>query len=137
MNDKKQHDEKRATAVEVADAPIDADAEVEIAVDTATEPLRPERFGHRLDRGRLGELPAELPAWRLTEDEALLRTWRFPDPTTAAAFAHYVATFGTAAGGSPVVRQYRRQVTVRLATPQAGGLTGGDVDLARGLGAAG
>jgi len=106
-----------------------------IELETETAPLRPERFGSRLDRDGLSGLAGELPAWRLTEDEALVRSWDFPDPQTAAAFAHFVATFGNAAGRSPVVRQYRQQVTVRLATPQAGGLTGADVELARGLGA--
>lgn len=109
----------------------------EIELEAETGELRPERFGSRVDRDDLGSLPEALPAWRLTEDEALLRTWRFPDAATAAAFAHFVATYGAAAGGSPVVRHYRRQVTVRLATPPAGGVTDGDVDLARGLGAAG
>ncbi|HMB52644.1 MAG TPA: 4a-hydroxytetrahydrobiopterin dehydratase [Thermoanaerobaculia bacterium] len=106
-------------------------------LEAETGELRPERFGQRVEREDLGGLPEELPAWRLTEDEALLRTWRFPDAATAAAFAHFVATYGAAAGGSPVVRNYRHQVTVRLATPPAGGVTDGDVDLARGLGAAG
>ena len=89
-----------------------------------------------LDRDALSGLAAELPAWRLVEDQ-LVRSWEFPDSQTAAAFAHFVATFGNASWCSPVVQQYGFKVTVRLATPQSGGVTAADVELARVLGAAG
>jgi len=98
--------------------------------------LRPERIGERLRPERIGLMAEELPAWRLTEDEALLRTWSFPSAGTAAGFAHFVATFADAVGRAPTVRQYRNRVTVRLSTPRLGGLTDADFELARALGPA-
>lgn len=97
---------------------------------------------HAPDRDRspvhdheLADRAGHLPAWRLTDDDALLRTWSFPDAATAAAFARFVAALGEARGKPAVIRQYRGRVTVRLASPQAGGLTELDFELARTLGA--
>lgn len=107
-------------------------------LERTTGELRPERvaIGLRLEEGEVNDRAKHLPAWRLTEDRSLLRTWSFPDVASAAAFAQFVVTLGDASGHPPVVRQYHGRVTVRLATPQAGGLTEADFDLAHHLGAA-
>ena len=99
--------------------------------------LRPERIGEPLRPERIGALAEELPAWRVTDDGSLLRTWSFPDGHCATRFAGFVAALGEATGHPPVVRQYGPRVTVRVTSPHAGGLTRGDVELARQLGAAG
>jgi len=99
--------------------------------------LRPERIGERLRPERIGDLARELPAWRITDEESLLRTWSFPDGECATRFAAFAAALGEAAGHPPVVRQFGARVTVRLTSPTAGGLTTADVALAEQLGAAG
>jgi pterin-4a-carbinolamine dehydratase len=113
--------------------------------DTNGGELRPERLGEelrgraveRLRPERLGALARELPAWRIADDQSLLRTWSWPDAHCASLFARLAAALGDAAGHPPVVRQYGSRVTVRLSSPHAGGLTAADVELARRLGAAG
>lgn len=99
--------------------------------------LRPERIGARLRPERIGELARDLPAWRITDEESLLRTWSFPDARSATCFATFAAALGEAAGHPPVVRQFGPRVTVRLTSPHAGGLTDADVALAHQLGSAG
>lgn len=94
--------------------------------DTARRPVHDTELADRAGR---------LPAWRLTDDDALLRTWSFPDGATAAAFARFVAALGEAWDNPAVIRQYRGRVTVRVASPEAGGLTELDFRLARALGA--
>lgn len=109
----------------------------ELRPERIGEELRPERIGARLRPERIGALARELPAWRVADDDSLLRTWSFPDGRCAACFAGFVAALGEALGHPPVVRQHGPRVTVRVSSPNAGGLTGDDVDLARRLGAAG
>ena len=98
-------------------------------------PDSPDRDRRPVGDDELTDRAGRLPAWRLTDDDALLRTWSFPDGVTAAAFARFVAALGEARGKPAVIRQYRGRVTVRLASPEAGGLTERDFRLAHTLGA--
>jgi len=115
----------------------DAPASQELRPERIGAELRPERIGARLRPERIGELARDLPAWRITDEESLLRTWSFPDSHCATCFAALAAALGEAAGHPPVVRQFGPRVTVRLTSPHAGGLTAADVALAEQLGAAG
>lgn len=148
--DSPQDDSAHQTAQATASGPVasevpDSGSAAELRPDRLGARLRPDRLGARLrpDRlgaklrpDRLGVLARDVPAWRLTEDDALLRTWSFPEPLTAACFALFVATLTDATAQPAVIRQHQGRVTVRLTSPEVGGLTEEDFQLARQLGGA-
>ncbi|MBM3217987.1 MAG: 4a-hydroxytetrahydrobiopterin dehydratase [Candidatus Rokubacteria bacterium] len=87
--------------------------------------------GPRLPEDVLARELATLPEWTRDAD-AIQRTWRFADFKTAMIFANGVAALAEKANHHPniTVHDYN-QVTLRLWSHDAGGLSARDVDLAR------
>ena len=89
--------------------------------------------------GRLGDdvLARELaatPGWT-RDGDAISRTWRFADFKSAMIFVNGVAALAEKADRHPDMAIRYNEVTLRLSTHDAGGLTARDVDLARRIGA--
>ena len=73
---------------------------------------------------------ASLPGFR-RDGVAIARTWRFADFKTAMIFVNGVAALAEQAEHHPDIAVHYNEVTLRLWSHDAGGLTRRDVDLAR------
>jgi len=73
---------------------------------------------------------AATPGWA-REGDAIARTWRFVDFKAAMFFVNGVAALAEKAGHHPDVAIHYNEVTLRLWSHDAGGLTARDFDLAR------
>jgi 4a-hydroxytetrahydrobiopterin dehydratase len=85
--------------------------------------------------GRLGEdaITRELattPEWA-RDGDAIGRTWRFADFKTAMIFVNGVAALAEKANHHPDIALHYNEVTLRLWSHDAGGLSARDFDLAR------
>lgn len=87
-----------------------------------------------LNPASLAEGLAALPGWRLSAGR-LCRELRFPSFKAAMAFMASGAEVAEALGHHPDWCNSYREVTVRLCTHDAGGLTAKDLALAAGLSA--
>ena len=76
---------------------------------------------------------AALPGWS-RDGVAIVRTWRFADFKTAMIFVNGVAALAEQAEHHPDIAIHYNEVTLRLWSHDAGGLTRRDVDLARRIG---
>ena len=95
------------------------------------ERLKAERIQERLQAKRIEERLAELPGWRVVRrGSALERTYAFPTPGAAVAFVALAVEIGEAAGYVPELDVRDREVTLRVATDGAAGLTELDFDVA-------
>ncbi len=77
----------------------------------------------------------ELPGWQRVGDE-LDRTYRFPDFRAAMAFLNAIAEVAEAQDHHPDWRNCYSQVSIRLSTHDAGGITERDFRLAKAMVAA-
>ena len=68
------------------------------------------------------------------DGDAITRTWRFADFKTAMIFVNGVAALAEKANHHPDVTIHYSEVTLRLWSHDAGGLTARDFDLARTIG---
>ena len=75
---------------------------------------------------------ADLTGW-VREGDAVVRHLRFPTFLDAIAFLGRVGPVAEAADHHPELRNVYRDVTVRLTTHDAGGITHRDLDLADGI----
>lgn len=75
---------------------------------------------------------ADLDGWE-RDDDAIVRALRFPSFLDAIAFIVRVADVAEAADHHPELTNVYWNVTVRLTTHDAGGVTQRDVDLARAI----
>jgi len=73
---------------------------------------------------------AATPGWT-RDGEAIRRTWRFADFKAAMIFVNGVAALAEKAGHHPDIAIHYNEVTLRLWSHDAGGLTRRDFDLAR------
>jgi 4a-hydroxytetrahydrobiopterin dehydratase len=73
---------------------------------------------------------AATPGWT-RDGAAIQRTWRFVDFKAAMIFVNGVAALAEKANHHPDVAIHYNEVTLRLWSHDAGGLTGRDFDLAR------
>jgi 4a-hydroxytetrahydrobiopterin dehydratase len=73
---------------------------------------------------------AAAPGWT-RDGEAIRRTWNFPDFKAAMIFVNGVAALAEKAGHHPDVAIHYNEVTLRLWSHDAGGLTRRDFELAR------
>jgi 4a-hydroxytetrahydrobiopterin dehydratase len=71
-----------------------------------------------------------VPGWT-ADGNALVRTWRFQDFKAAMIFVNGVAALAEKAGHHPDIAIHYNEVTLRLWSHDAGGVTGRDLDLAR------
>ena len=78
---------------------------------------------------------ATVPGWS-RDGQAIARTWRFADFKTAMFFVNGVAALAEAAQHHPDIAVHYNEVTLRLWSHDAGGLTSRDFDLARRIGGA-
>lgn len=87
------------------------------------EPLKAER---------LQEALRALPSWRLTPGRAALsRSFRFPALGSSLAFVRLVTELAEELAHPPVLQLHGTQVKCRISTPDAGGITAKDLELAR------
>lgn len=73
---------------------------------------------------------AATPGWA-RDGDAIRRTWRFPDFKAAMLFVNGVAALAEKANHHPDITIHYNEVTLRLWSHDAGGLTRRDFDLAR------
>ncbi len=86
----------------------------------------------RLKAERIQGLLEKLPGWHVSEGgSALERIHHFPTPRAAAAFVALATEIGEAGGYLPELDLRRKEVTVRIATDPAPGLTQRDFEMAR------
>jgi 4a-hydroxytetrahydrobiopterin dehydratase len=76
---------------------------------------------------------AAVPEWR-RDGQAIARTWRFTDFKAAMIFVNGVAALAEKANHHPDVAIHYNEVTLRLWSHDAGGLTRRDFELARRIG---
>jgi 4a-hydroxytetrahydrobiopterin dehydratase len=76
---------------------------------------------------------ASVPGWE-RDGEALRRTWRFADFKAAMIFVNGVAALAEKANHHPDVTLRYNEVTLRLWSHDAGGVTARDFALARSIG---
>jgi 4a-hydroxytetrahydrobiopterin dehydratase len=74
------------------------------------------------------------PGWE-RDGDAIRRTWRFADFKAAMIFVNGVAALAEKANHHPDITVHYNEVTLRLWSHDAGGLTVRDFDLARTIGA--
>lgn len=87
-----------------------------------------------LDAAARAGLAAELPAWRLVEGrDALSRSFRFADFSTAWGFMARVALLAEAQDHHPEWSNIWNRVDILLTTHDAGGLSARDLRLARAI----
>ena len=86
--------------------------------------------GGKLAADTLARELAALPAWQ-RDGDAITRTWRFADFKAAMIFVNGVAALAEKANHHPDVAIHYNEVTLRLWSHDAGGLTPRDVGLAR------
>ena len=86
--------------------------------------------GGRLTGDVLAHELAATPGWT-RDGEAIGRTWRFADFKTAMIFVNGVAALAEKANHHPDVTIHYNEVTLRLWSHDAGGLTPRDFSLAR------
>ena len=86
------------------------------------------------DDAVLRELAAT-PGWT-RDGDAIRRVWRFADFKAAMIFVNGVAALAEKANHHPDIAVHYNEVTLRLWSHDAGGLTGRDFDLARRIGEA-
>ncbi len=85
------------------------------------------------DTERAG-LATQLPAWEMVPGrDALTRSFRFKDFSAAWGFMSRVALLAEQQNHHPEWSNVYNQVTITLATHDAGGLTGRDLRLARAI----
>ncbi len=77
---------------------------------------------------------AATPGWT-RDGEAITRAWRFPDFKTAMIFVNGAAALAEKANHHPDIAIHYSEVTLRLWSHDAGGLTARDFELARKIGA--
>lgn len=86
----------------------------------------------RLKAERVQLALAELPGWKLTPDgRVITRTFRFEHHNGSLLFAFLVSGLGREAGHSPAMTIAAEAVVCQLTTPEAGGVTERDLELAR------
>lgn len=73
-----------------------------------------------------------LPGW-VREEDAIVRRLRFPTFLAAIAFLGRVGPVAESADHHPELTSVYRDVTIRLTTHDAGGITQRDLDLAGGI----
>ena len=91
--------------------------------------------GGRLTGDALARELAATPGWA-RDGDAIQRTWRFADFRSAMIFVNGVAALAEKANHHPDVAIHYSEVTLRLWSHDAGGLTSRDFSLARTIGAA-
>ena len=89
--------------------------------------------GRLVDEALARELAAT-PGWE-RDGDALRRLWRFADFKSAMIFVNGVAALAEKANHHPDVAIHYNEVTLRLWSHDAGGLTPRDFSLARAIGA--
>jgi 4a-hydroxytetrahydrobiopterin dehydratase len=89
-------------------------------------PLSPDALGDEQVEREL----AGLPGFR-RDGVAIVRTWRFADFKTAMIFVNGVAALAEKSNHHPDIAVHYNEVTLRLWSHDAGGLTRRDIDLAR------
>lgn len=89
--------------------------------------------GGRLTEGAVARELASTPGWE-RDGDAIRRTWRFADFKAAMIFVNGVAALAEKANHHPDVTIHYNEVTLRLWSHDAGGLTERDVALARTIG---
>jgi pterin-4a-carbinolamine dehydratase len=78
---------------------------------------------------------AELPGWRLMPNGGgIVRAFRFAGNDSPQRFAALAIALGQEVGHSPWVTVFGQTVVCRLITPQVGGVTARDLELARRIG---
>jgi 4a-hydroxytetrahydrobiopterin dehydratase len=90
--------------------------------------------GGRLAGESLARELTATPGWE-RDGDAVRRTWRFPDFKAAMIFVNGVAALAEKANHHPDITVHYNEVTLRLWSHDAGGLTMRDFDLARTIGA--
>lgn len=85
-----------------------------------------------LDDATIERALADLDGWE-RDGDALMRTLRFPSFLDAIAFIVRVADVAEAADHHPELTNVYWNVSIRLTTHDAGGVTDRDVDLARAI----
>lgn len=85
----------------------------------------------RLDATAITALITELDGWRHPEPAWLERTWRFADFDAAVRFMNDVFTIARDHDHHPNLANVYSEVTIRLSTHDAGGLTARDAAFAR------
>jgi 4a-hydroxytetrahydrobiopterin dehydratase len=78
---------------------------------------------------------AATPGWT-RDGDAIRRVWRFSDFKAAMFFVNGVAALAEKANHHPDIAVHYNEVTLRLWSHDAGGLTGRDFELARRIGEA-
>jgi 4a-hydroxytetrahydrobiopterin dehydratase len=89
----------------------------------------------RLDATAVAALVASLDGWTLPEPTWLERTWRFGDFDEAVAFMNDVFAVARAQDHHPNLANVYSEVTIRLSTHDAGGITERDADFAQAVSA--
>jgi len=90
--------------------------------------------GGRLSDDAVARELASTPGWE-RDGEAMRRTWRFADFKAAMIFVNGVAALAEKANHHPDISIHYNEVSLRLWSHDAGGLTQRDVALARAIGA--
>jgi len=86
----------------------------------------------RLKAERVQEMLAALPYWALEEDgAAITRSFRFRGPAAPVALAAFIGVLAQEAGHYPAVTVVHRTLFCRLTSPDSGGLTLQDFELAK------
>ena len=89
----------------------------------------------KLDDAAVARELAVLAGWR-RDGEAIARAWRFADFKAAMIFVNGVAALAEKANHHPDIAVHYNEVTLRIWSHDAGGLTARDFQLARSIDAA-
>ena len=89
----------------------------------------------KLDDAAVARELAALAGWR-RDGEAIARAWRFDDFKAAMIFVNGVAALAEKANHHPDIAIHYNEVTLRIWSHDAGGLTARDFQLARSIDAA-
>jgi 4a-hydroxytetrahydrobiopterin dehydratase len=89
----------------------------------------------KLDEAAVARELAVLAGWR-RDGDAIVHTWRFADFKAAMIFVNGVAALAEKANHHPDIALHYNEVTLRLWSHDAGGLTARDFNLARAIDAA-
>jgi 4a-hydroxytetrahydrobiopterin dehydratase len=90
--------------------------------------------GVRLAEDAVARELATTPEWT-RDGDAIQRRWRFADFKTAMIFVNGVAALAEKATHHPDITVHYNEVTLRLWSHEAGGVSARDFDLARRIGA--